>query len=100
MGLLGILGGMVTSLVGGVRRELGNRLFAILAPAKKKAPGGSGAKADSGSKGDGGAKPSANGEPPKAPASGGIKIPDEVRAAVSDDKAPEPVNQAEGPTPS
>ena len=31
MGLLGILGGMVTSLVGGVRRELGNRLFARVA---------------------------------------------------------------------
>jgi translation initiation factor IF-3 len=73
---------------------LGNRLFAILAPAKKKAqPGGS-------SKGDGSAKPASNGEPPKAPASGGIKIPDEVRAAVDEAKPAAPVNQAEGPTPS
>lgn len=76
---------------------LGNRLFAILAPAKKKAaPGGGGG----GSKGEGGSKPSSNGEPPKAPASGGIKIPDEVRAVVTDDKPAEPVSQGEGPTPS
>jgi translation initiation factor IF-3 len=76
---------------------LGNRLFAILAPAKKKAaPGGGGG----GSKGEGGGKPSSNGEPPKPPpASSGIKIPDEVRAAV-DDKPAEPVSQSEGPTPS
>jgi translation initiation factor IF-3 len=68
---------------------LGNRLFAILAPAKKKAAtGGGGSKGEGGSKGPSG-QPSANGEPPKAPAGGGIQIPDEVRAAVSDDKPQE-----------
>jgi len=86
---------------------LGNRLFAILAPGVKgkKAAGSSAPKTD--------AKASANGAPPKAPpASGGIRIPDQVRAAVSDDKPQEPagaakvetpaepVNQTEGPTPS
>jgi len=78
---------------------LGNRLFAILAPAKKKPAAGGGG--GSGSKGDGGSKPASNGAPPKAPIIGGaIKIPDEVRAAVSDDKPAEPVNQGENPTPS
>ena len=62
---------------------LGNRLFAILAPAKKKVAGSGEAKP----------KPaSPNGEPPKAPASGGIQIPAEVRAAVEPAK-PEPVEQ-------
>jgi translation initiation factor IF-3 len=79
---------------------LGNRLFAILAPAKKKVVAGGGSKGDGGSKGEGGVKPASNGEPPQAPASGGIKIPDEVRAAVVEDKPAGPVNQAEGPTPS
>jgi translation initiation factor IF-3 len=65
---------------------LGNRLFAILAPAKKKPSQGSGG-------GGSAPKPSPNGEPPKAPASGGIKIPEEVRAAVSEGKPAEPVNQ-------
>jgi translation initiation factor IF-3 len=78
---------------------LGNRLFAILAPTKKKAPGAGGsAKTEGGGGKAAGNAPAANGQP--APASGGIKIPDEVRAVVSDDKPAEPVNQAEGPTPS
>ncbi|MDQ3024230.1 MAG: translation initiation factor IF-3 [bacterium] len=74
---------------------LGNRLFAILAPAKVKKP----ATAKSGSSGGDGvakAKPSENGQ-----GSGGIVIPDDVRAVVSETTPPEPVvDQTESPTPS
>ena len=79
---------------------LGNRLFAILAPGKKKSQGAGGApKGDGSPKDAGGSKPVPGGEPPKGPLSGGIKIPDEVRAAF-DDKPQESVNLVEGPTPS
>jgi hypothetical protein len=50
---------------------LGNRLFAILGPSKAKKPA-------TGKPAGGDGAPGAA----KAPASGGIKVPDEVRAAV------------------
>jgi translation initiation factor IF-3 len=72
---------------------LGNRLFAILGPSKKKAAPGSGGSGKGPGDASGG-KPAPAGQPPKAPASGGIKIPEEVRAAVSDDQPPAPAEQS------
>jgi translation initiation factor IF-3 len=84
---------------------LGNRLFAILGPSKAKKA----AAATKPASGDGAPKAA------KAPVSGGIKVPDEVRAAVQPpvpetvpEAAPppiaeappeQPVNQGQGPTP-
>jgi translation initiation factor IF-3 len=89
----------ITSVEQMSQHMLGNRLFAILAPAKAKVKPAGGKSAGDGGKSDGagaanGGVPAGN-PPAKPPVSGGIQVPDEVRAAVQSDAPapPPPANQ-------